>query len=385
MSIEKRVAKDGTTTWRVKVHVGYTEDGQRRTATRTCTSAKEAGLVEASLKTKVDQGTYCEPVRITLAAFMKDWLDKTARATLKRQSRDHYAKIADIYILPNLGHIPLRKLQAFAIQELYNSLSAQKLATRTIRLVNAVLKSALKSAVAQRIIYSAPTNDTYIPRAPAEEIIRRRTKVKSFDSAQAIQFLNTARHRPRGVVLIFGLLTGARPGEYLGLRWPDLNWKDRTVRIERSLVRLLRGGGWILDTPKTTSSFRTITLPAELMDMLRTHRAQQNTQRLMMGDKWEDHDFIFTNQTGGPLLERSLHYRTFRNTLTAAGIKGDFVLYNLRHTCATLLLLSDEQPKVVAERLGHSSIVTTMDIYAQVLPHLQERATEKLRSLLLAR
>lgn len=112
------------------------------------------------------------------------------------------------------------------------------------------------------------------------------------------------------------------------------------------------------------------------------HRRQQAAERLKVGATYQQHDLVFATPEGGPLAPRNLKRRHFRPILEQAKLPADFRLYDLRHSCATLLLAAGEHPKVVSERLGHASITLTLDVYSHVLPTMQEAASQKLESLL---
>ncbi len=101
-----------------------------------------------------------------------------------------------------------------------------------------------------------------------------------------------------------------------------------------------------------------------------------------MGPSWADNGLIFCNEVGEPLERQNLHRRHFRQALKQAGLPETLRLYDLRHTCATMLLAAGVHPKVAQERLGHSSITMTLDTYSHVFPDLQREATEQLESLL---
>lgn len=125
------------------------------------------------------------------------------------------------------------------------------------------------------------------------------------------------------------------------------------MRIEKSIV-WPKGGGWHFDSPKTRKSGRTISLPVELLDELREHRIRQLEHKQFLGKDWKsEHDLVFTDTTGNAVYERHLTTRTFKVVLKEAGLPTNFRLYDLRHTCATLLLIAGVPAKVVAERLGH--------------------------------
>jgi len=196
---------------------------------------------------------------------------------------------------------------------------------------------------------------------------------------EAAQFLRAARTKPHGLVFEFALLTGMRPEEYLGLQWADLDFKRLTVQVKRAIV--WHKGGWSFQETKTAKSRRTIHLLTSMMRKLKAHKRKQGERRLKLGTDWEANDLIFCGEYGNPLTIPNLTYRYFRPILVRAELP-QIRLYDLRHSCATLLLIADENPKVVSERLGHSTIVLTLDTYSHVLPTMQQRASEKLDRLL---
>ena len=117
------------------------------------------------------------------------------------------------------------------------------------------------------------------------------------------------------------------------------------------------------------------------MRKLHDHKIRQGKHRLKIGEKWTNYNFVFASDTGTPLVLRNLERRHFKPILKAAELPN-IRLYDLRHSCATLLLVAGENPKVVSERLGHASIVLTLDTYSHVLPTMQKAATERLERIL---
>lgn len=107
--------------------------------------------------------------------------------------------------------------------------------------------------------------------------------------------------------------------------------------------------------------------------------------RFALGPTYQQFDFVFATEIGTPLLSSNLSRRHFKPILKKAGLSKEIRLYDLRHTCATLLLCQGQNPKVVAERLVHSTIVLTLDTYAYVLLSMQEGATDALEAMLFRR
>jgi integrase len=196
---------------------------------------------------------------------------------------------------------------------------------------------------------------------------------------EAISFIEAADVMPHGLIFVFALLSGMRPEEYLGLQWADVDLERRTVQVKRALVWHKRS--WSFEDPKTARSRRTVSLPRPLVEKLKAHRRAQAEQRLKLGSSWEALDLVFCSEIGSPLQIPNITYRYYRPILKKAELPH-LRLYDLRHSCATLLLTADENPKVVSERLGHSSIVQTLDTYSHVLPTMQQQATARLESLL---
>jgi integrase len=156
-----------------------------------------------------------------------------------------------------------------------------------------------------------------------------------------------------------------------------------TVVVRRTLSR--KKGGWSFEEPKTQRSYRTIPLPASVTGALIDHKRKQAAERLAAGPEYQNHDLVFASETGGPVEERNLVNRHFKKIIGAAKLPEEIRLYDLRHTCATLLLAEGENPKVVSERLGHASITLTLDTYSHVLPTMQQQAAEKLERMFFGR
>jgi integrase len=234
--------------------------------------------------------------------------------------------------------------------------------------------NALRQAVKWRMISQNPSNLVELPKVP-------HTERRVLSPEYATRFLQAGDEMPRGLIFEFALLSGMRPEEFLALKWADLDLERGTVQVRRALVR--HNNSWSFEEPKTKKSRRTITLPMPLLKKLAAHRRKQWEWRLKVGGEWQAHDLVFCSEWGTPHSVPNLTYRYFRPILTAAKLPR-IRLYDLSHSCATLLLIAEENPKVVSERLGHSTVVLTLDTYSHVLPTMQQKATARLERLLYA-
>jgi integrase len=162
--------------------------------------------------------------------------------------------------------------------------------------------------------------------------------------------------------------TGARRGEVLALRWADVDLERARVSIRRSLVRL--GSGVAFSEPNTRMSRRLIALDPTTVAALKDHRKRQLEERLLIGPGFTDQDLVFAELDGSPLSPGNFD-KAFRRHVKAA-VLPMIRVHDLRHTHGTLVLSAGIHPKVVSERLGHSPVGITLDVYSHVIPAMQE-------------
>jgi integrase len=175
------------------------------------------------------------------------------------------------------------------------------------------------------------------------------------------------------------LNTGARRGELLGLAWDDLDFEAATVAIRRALVTV---GYATMIRPTKTDWPRLIDLDAGMLSVLRDWRRHQLEERLRWGSAWRDEGWIFTNEDGSRLHPDEVSKR-FNRLVSSAGVRR-IRLHDVRHTWACTALKAGVHPKVVSERLGHSSIAITLDTYSHVMPGMGREAGELVASVYLS-
>jgi integrase len=368
-----QVIKRGDKVWLVRIFLGRNENGMRRYLNKTIKGTKkDANTYLSKTLADISTGTFIEPSPVTVAEYLKKWLEVAARPRVSRRTADGYAALLDRYIKESLGHKRLDELRPLDIQKVYSEMQARGLSARVVRHTHSALHNALKQAVKWGMIARNPSDLVELPKVPHKE--RRVLSPK-----EAADFLEAAAVMPHGLIFEFALLTGMRPEEYLALQWSDVDFKRCTVQVRRALVRHKKS--WSFEEPKTARSRRTIYLPAPLLQKLALHKRKQAESRLKLGSEWQAFDLIFCSDEGTPLSIPNITYRYFRPILTKAELPR-IRLYDLRHSCATLLLIAEENPKVVSERLGHSTIVLTLDTYSHVLPTMQAKASERLSEML---
>jgi integrase len=175
------------------------------------------------------------------------------------------------------------------------------------------------------------------------------------------------------------LNTGMRQGELLALKWDDVDLELGVLRVLRTLSRT--DNAYVLGEPKTKKSRRTIRLTAGAVEALRAHLSRQLGEMERMGSLYQPGGLVFTTTTGTIINPSNLRNRSFKRLLKCAKLRP-IRFHDLRHTCATLLLSKDVNPKVVSEMLGHASVSITLDIYSHLLPDMQEKAAKALEDAL---
>jgi integrase len=287
------------------------------------------------------------------------------------QSYEHTIKG---HISPALGHIPLARLSAPTIQRYLGEILKTGLSSTTVRYQAAILNEALHHAVRWGQLARNPMEFVDLPR-------RSRVEMKVWDEEQVGLFIGEARKSSRYYPLyLTAILTGARQGELLGLRWDDLNFLLGSATIQRTFYRL--GKQQLVREPKTRHSRRTIPLPPVLLEELRRLREAQEKAKTRLGGKYQGQGLVFSQPNGKPLHSRNITQRDFRKVIERAKVPH-IRFHDLRHCHATHLLQAGVNAKVVQERLGHHAASFTLSTYGHALPGMQEEATRLVAERLL--
>jgi integrase len=367
-----QIIQKGPRKWLVRVFLGRDARGKRRYHGRTIPGTKkDAQRYLTKALREMDLDEFVEPSDRSLQAYLEDWLTSSVAARVAERTAKDYAALLRRHIIPPLGDRKLSQLTPAEIQRVYTRMTERGLSGRTVRYVHAVLHTALEQAVKWRLLAHNPATHVDPPR-------NQRREIRVLGAEELGHFLACARDDRWYALWELLAATGMRPGEALGLTWTDI--EGHRIRIQRSLVRHA-DGRWALKDPKTARARRTVTIPKTVEQTLQRHRKEQVEQRLQAGPEYQDHGLVFAVSNGSPLDWNVVVRRHFKAIAKRAGLPG-IRPYDLRHTCATLLLGSGENVKVVSERLGHASAALTLDVYSHVLPDMQQRAAERLEQIL---
>lgn len=358
-------------TWSLVVFLGRDPvSGKKRYKWRTVKGTKKQAESELNkLLREIETGTDLEPGRLTTAEFLEQWLD-ASRSRVGPRTWERYAQLMRLHVVPVLGSIPLGKLRPLHLERLYSKLLGKGLAARTVLHVHRVLHSALHQAVRWQLVPRNVAGAVTPPRPVTRDI-------EPIDPEQAVRLIESVKGTLLEVPVVLALGTGMRRGEVLGLRWKDIDLSSGRARIAQTVQATQEGLQFL--PPKTHRSKRSVSLPAFVVETLKRHRKTQNERRLLVGESWHDHDLVIDRGNGEPLPPHTLSQQ-FRVASRKASLDLNF--HGLRHAHASLMLAGGVHLKVVSQRLGHSTISITADLYSHVSPSVEEEAAVILNDLL---
>lgn len=362
---------------------------------------------------KVKAGKLLRGDKMTYKEYIALWLSEYAYKQMEQTSIERCESSLYGIVLPAIGHLKLSAIQPLHIQRLYSDLQEKgyerngkqyTYKANSIKRIHQIISSSLNTAVQWQLIETSPCQHVKPPRS------EKQVDVKHFTLEQTKAFLEqldkpyTVAHWGRQkkdgtesnkhyevktiplqykALFYLAIFGGFRRGELIALTWNDIDFEHCTVSVSKSSARTK--DGIITKSPKTFSSNRTVSLPADTLDLLRKHRTEQQRYRLSLGTYWQGDNYVFI-QDSGRQMDISTPNKVFQKIIrlhneTAKEPLPLITFHGLRHTSATLLIAQNVDVKTVSSRLGHSETSTTMDIYAHALQKQDEIAAESLGSL----
>jgi integrase len=371
--VRKRGAK-----WAIVLDVGNDpETGRRKQRWHSGFERKrDAERALADLLAKQQRGEYVEPSRLTVRGYLTgEWLPAVHRS-VRPLTYAGYERSVRIHIVPRIGDLALQRVTPAKLNGLYSALldhgraDGQGLAPGSVRQVHLALHGALRAAVRWQLLNRNAAAFADPPRVASPTM-------RVWTADELGRFLSAIRDNRLYPLFLVLAGTGMRRGEALGARWEDLDLEGARWQVRRTL--LPASGGSIEGTPKTARGHRSVALDPGTVRALRAWRTHQLEERMAWGVAWTDSGRVFTREDGTDLHPARVS-ELFDRLVKQSGVPR-IRLHDLRHGHCTLALAAGVHPKVVQERLGHSSVAFTLDRYSHVVPAMQEDAAETVARL----
>lgn len=392
-NIQERRNKDGKLiSFSIRVHRGRGIDGKQLkpyTATfevkpswKEETARKKAADFAATFEKEVREGKLSDN-RQKFADYCNYVIElKKQRGKAKHSTYYRYKELTS-RIYPQIGHLKLCELRAEHLNELYTLLSSEgqnkrtggKLSNKTVlehhRLISSVLEQARKEGL-------VPFNVASCVELPKVE----KKEVNYFQPAQVEAIRDALETEPlKWKTLVHLLLvTGARRGELIGLKWDKVYFDSNKIYICNSVL-YSPDLGLYESTPKTEKSKRIITLPSETMQLLKEYRVYQMQEQLRLGEYFKSQSFVFTQDNGQPLHPDSVtdYLKKFSKRYNLPHINP----HAFRHTMASILYFNGVDSISISKRLGHAQPSTTTNIYAHIIEEADQKNADIIADVLL--
>jgi integrase len=376
--IRKRVLPSGEIRWQARAS---TNAGGKRKYTARDFATEHDAKVWAREQGALIEGRGAGGGKNSVAAYLERWLRWLGDAgTLQPKSLYEYGRHVH-RLIPIIGGRRLDRLTAYDLDHLYGQLlrrggrDSRPLSPRSVHHVHRVLSAALRQACRWKLIAENPA-------AAASPPSPGKSPAKAPNPAQLAAYLEAASATPYWTLILTALATGLRRSELLGLAWRDVNLEHDTVAVSQVMCEV-GGRYWLRPKPKTPAGFRKIAIPRTLAAELRQLQLRQKEERLAYGGAYRtDLDLVFCLPGGAPWQPNRLS-RQLAPIARSCGLPPEVrALHGLRHAHASAMLAQGIPLKVTSERLGHSSIAITGDLYSHVDETLDRGAADAMDRVL---
>ena len=366
--------KDDTKLWMFKTYLGTDANGKQITTTRrNFNTKKEAQLALSRLKVQFEKGEYNKPKedRYTFNQVFEIWKNNY-ELTVKESTFVKVMSQYEFHILPIFGSkyidsISVIDIQNYANDKVNEFVNYRNLITNISRIFD--------YAVNIGLIDANPTKRISIPKRKIS--VGDNKNQNYYTKTELKRFLDLSRkQQPYYIYAFFQLLaySGCRKGEILGLQWRSVSFKDNHINIIQTLASG-KDNRLYLEQPKTKHSKRIVSLDKQTMEVLKHWKKEQRKMMFQLGyNTMNDEQLVFSNIENS-FLQVSKPIKWMLQTIHKNNLK-EISIHGFRHTHATLLLEAGVSPKVISERLGHSSIQITLDLYSHVTEEMEREVPD---------
>ena len=356
-------------TWSLRYYAPG-EDGKYRQVRETVKGSRAKAEKELRARlSNLDQGAYVDKKKLAVRPFLDRFMAEYAcNKALKTQQG--YLQLINAYLEP-IARLPVQKLTAKHIQEIYNTLRERGKSPTALAL-HRVLHKALKWGVEKDILVKN-VSDAANPPAPMKR------KMRVWDKESRTKFFQAIQDHKYSDLLRVTMATVLRRGEVCSLKWEYVDFIGHQIHIYKKIIRI-SGLGLVESEPKTEKSKRTITMTPSIEDLLRKAQGTQIGQRDELEDAWVNSGYVFS-QPDGTAIDPDLITKAFKKMVKEVGMPH-LTPHGLRHQYATAAREAGVDMGIISRNMGHASVAITKDIYAHVTANGMEEAAKKIESRL---
>lgn len=329
----------------------------------------------------IQSGYSAESRELSVADYLERWLSGPLKRRVSVRTLEDYRSVAEKHLMPpapdGIGDAPLSEVTAQDLEDLYERKLAAGVGTRSVRYAHQTISAALQNAVKKRLVPYNPARDADPPPLP-----RSRPRV-TLSWPEVARFFAAARGDRFEHLFTVSVLTGARPGELLALKWADVSLGGADgpgSMVIRDALATTKKNGLVPGGTTKTRRWRPVSLMPEASQAFRAQKAKQAAEVLRLKGLRRDEGLVFPNSQGSYMNGNNLSRRHFKPALRRAGLPDGVTLYGLRHTFATLWFEAGEPIEVLSRILGHTNVKITSDIYVQVRQEMQAASIGRLDS-----
>lgn len=372
-----RISKVGNN-WKVWYEVGFdSKTGKRQRHAKNFRLKKDAELFLAKKTTELHEGTYSQVnTQMSVEEFLNYWINDVKSIEVRGTTLDGYRSYINTHVIPAIGKLRLANLHQSHLNKLYRERMDAGANLTSVLHLHRIIHTALEHAVNEADLLNVNVaKKASKPKPPKTE-----AHFLTLDQLdRALEESQGTYYHPIFLLLAY---TGMRRSEVLGLRYQDVNFENASVSIVQAVKR--RNNGTIFIEAGKTNQFRVVTVSKSALLAIRSHQERIEADADILGVNLSPQRLIFDDLlTGNPIdpSKVSHEWERIREIIGAPHVK----LHDLRHTHASILISAGVHPKVISDRLGHSSIQITMDLYGHLLPEVGKEASDKFEELMTSR
>ena len=376
-SYRKRTRSDGSQYWQITVELPRDKQTGKRIRKYKSVEGKkrDAELAMHQFIRQIEQGYHNPDAKVTVNEWMDTWFDTYVVDNVSPTTSSRYKGMITRYIKPALGNITLQDLNLLTVQTWVNSLkkspiTGRSMSASTIKHIYDVLRGACDKAVLLEIIPKTPCAGVSLPRGAKKPAV-------VFDEKQIRQLIAAAKGTDMELLLDLELCGGFRRGELLGLKWCDIDFEKQQIHVVRT--RVVVDGKVIVKEPKTEKSCRTVDVPEQLIEKLKQHKIKCMANRLRLGQAYKPSEYVIVGENGKEPYPEWISQK-FSSLLERSGLPH-CRFHDLRHLCASIMLMQNVHARIAQNHLGHACLQTTMSVYTHVLPSVSKEAAQKIGAL----